>query len=120
MTDPIDDDDFWRRWPGFENEPTPQAQRRPHHVAGKPVNHRCLLPGGEVVFCFGTLMQDDELLVPMIVFHRTIVIILPTNSLIERWCGDEGWARDWAIVYGPPAGTDTTWLAEHPYFERAA
>ena len=35
--------------------------------------------------------------------------------IVERWCRDEGYGRDWSIVWVPPPGIDVDWLREHSY-----
>jgi hypothetical protein len=110
MSDPLDDD--WSFWPDFGEEPTPRPPPRPRQRG--PAPHRALLTNGDTIYLFGVLSMADELLpVPMISFHAHVVCVLPQCCVIERWCGDEGWGRDWVIVYGPPAGTDTEWLRSH-------
>jgi hypothetical protein len=113
-----DDDDFWRAW-GFDDEakPPPSTSRR---RVGLPATHRVLLPDGEVVFVFGVLVHEDDLPMPFVTFHHVIIAILPANSLVERWCAGELPGRPWQIVHCPPAGTDTSWVAEHPWFQAAA
>ena len=109
MTDRPDDDDIWAGL--FDEEPAPQQpQSRPRAVM--PAVHRVLLPGGEVIFVFGVLTQDDDLPVPMIGFHSHVICVLPQCSVVERYCGAHPGPM-WHIVWSPPPGSDVGWLRQH-------
>jgi hypothetical protein len=94
----------------------PTERRPPVEVTDTtPIIHRVLVPPNEVIFVYGFVAQSVALPdVPMMWLGRELIAILPMRCLIERWTRGEPFHRDWSIVWSPPPGIDTTWLAEHP------
>jgi hypothetical protein len=98
----------------YDDNGMPSAPLTPGLPVGKPVVHRVLLPGGETVYGFGVLaLAAEDLLVPVLWFHRSIVCIMPQCCVIERWSRDE-LRRDWSLAWAPPPGADLDWLQSHP------
>jgi hypothetical protein len=103
---------------------TRQQRHRPNNKSRhyQPVIHRVLIEGNITFYVYGFLARSNVLPdVPMMWLEdpNELVAILPEQCVVERWTRGEVLARDWSVVYSPPAGIDVSWLTNHPDWQVA-